>query len=89
MNCRYCNFDLDGGDIYETLKVHPLYMDRLDREIRKMAKSYGWTEENRLHFDKSVIIQFDQREKEQITICQTCKGISPLDKNAPKEYYKN
>lgn len=87
MNCRYCNKDLDGGDVYEYLKMHPLYMDRSDKEIRKFARSYGWTEENRIHFDKSVIIHFDDRYKEQITICPECKGIEPLKKDAPKEYF--
>jgi hypothetical protein len=88
MNCRYCNFDLDGGDIYEVLKVHPLYMDRLDREIRKIAENYGWTDENKLHFNKSIIIQFNEHHKEQVEICPMCKGISPLDKSAAKEYYE-
>jgi len=88
MICRYCNANLDGGEVYEVLKVHPLYMDRLDGEIRKMAKSYGWTEENKLHFDKRVIIQFDDRDQQQIMICPTCNGIEPFNNDAPKGYFK-
>jgi hypothetical protein len=80
--CRYCNFDLDDGDILEVLSKDPYYAQA---DLLKICSSYGWTVENKCRFSKVKIIQFDR--KPQIEICPECNGISPLDINQPKVYY--
>lgn len=89
MNCRYCDENLDKGDIYEVLKSDPLNADRTDAEILKFAKAYGWTPTNKERFLSVVTVQFDDRKKDQIDICPHCKGIDPLNEKAPREYFKS
>ena len=83
MICRYCKTNLSKGDIYEVLKDAYGYTEE---KIIKMAKQYGWTPDNKIHFSREVIVQFDDRHKPQVQICPDCKGISPTDKTAPREY---
>lgn len=75
---------MSKGDIFETLKNA---YQKSDEETIKMAKPYGWTPKNKIHFLKEVIIHFDDQHKPQITICPDCKGISPMDETAPREYF--
>lgn len=84
MICRYCKTNLSKGDIYEVLKDAYGYTEE---KAIKAAKTYGWTPENKIHFSKELIIQFDDRNKLQITICPKCKGVSPTDESAPREYF--
>ena len=74
---------MSNGDIFETLKK--MY-DRPDEEIIKMAKQYGWTPDDKIHFSREIIVQFDDRHKPQVQICPDCNGISPTDETAPREY---
>jgi hypothetical protein len=83
MICRYCDSNLSNGDIFKTLK--DMYR-KSDTETLKMAKSYGWTPINKIHFTRELIIQFEYRNKPQIQICPDCNGISPTDETAPREY---
>ena len=85
MICRYCDSNLSNGDIFKTLK--DMY-HKSDRETLKMAKSYGWKPENKIHFSKEIIVYFEERDKLQITICPKCKGVSPTDESAPREYFQ-
>ena len=81
MFCRYCNYNLDDGDIYEVLKsLYP------DHDTLKMAGYYGWTPENKKSFSKEIIIQFPNQP--QIKICPECKGEFPTYMDAPKRYYQ-
>lgn len=84
MICRYCKINLSKGDVYEILKNA---YQKSDEDTIKMAKSYGWTPQNRIHFSKEVIIHFSDQHKSQIQICPDCKGISPTDETASKEYF--
>ena len=83
MICRYCNTNLSKGDIFEVLKETYGYTE--EKAIRA-AKTYGWTPENKIHFTRELIIQFEYRNKPQIQICPDCNGISPTDETAPREY---
>ena len=71
-HCRHCGVDLDGGDIYE----HYLAVEGDKDRALRAAKTYGWREENRLHFTKSVIVQPDR--KPQHEECPACHGVNPL-----------
>ncbi len=74
---------MSKGDIFEVLKeIH----QKSDEKTIQMAKLYGWTPKNKIHFSKEVIIQFSNQRKPQIQICPDCKGISPTDETAPREY---
>jgi len=84
--CRYCNYDLDDGDIYEKLSKDVLYKYHTKEDLLKVAQRYGWSEENKLRFTKEVIIQF--KTKQNLKVCLKCNGIWPLDYNMPMEYYK-
>lgn len=72
VHCRHCGADLDGGDIFEQCLV--VEGDK-DRALRA-AKTYGWTEENKLRFTKVVIVQPDR--KPQYEECPACHGVDPL-----------
>jgi hypothetical protein len=85
MDCRYCNYSLDSGDIYYTLSQMEFYKYHTKEELLKVANCYGWTPENPKHFSKETIIQFE--DKPQINICPKCNGKWPTSPDKPKEYY--
>ena len=69
--CRFCKSDLDGGDIFE------VFLKQMDREkALKSAKAYGWSETNKIHFNKAIIVQPDSET--QYIICSYCKNKDPL-----------
>lgn len=69
--CRFCKSDLDGGDIFE------VFLKQMDREkALKSAKAYGWSETNKIHFNKAIIVQPDRDE--QYLICPYCNNKDPL-----------
>lgn len=70
--CRHCGTDLDAGDVFERCLARE--GDR-DKALR-MAKDYGWTETNRLHFTKVVTVQ--PEGKPQFDTCPECRGVNPL-----------
>ena len=78
--CQHCDANLDEGDIFE----HFLLEYGGDyTKARETAILYGWTEINRLHFDRSIIVQTDNDL--QYTICPDCEKKDPLpqkDKSA-------
>lgn len=55
--CSHCGVELDGGDIYTTLKSNLGYKDKTSEEIIKIAQSYGWTKQNPKRFSNKVIVQ--------------------------------
>lgn len=87
MNCRYCNVNLDRGDVYEVLRNHPLYQDRTPLEISKIAQRYGWSPSNKIRFDRQILLQTNEEGRDPFKICPDCKGIAPLDASAPKAIY--
>ena len=69
--CKFCSANLDGGDIFE------VFLKKMEREkALKSAKGYGWSETNKIHFNKAIIIQPDSQP--QYTICAYCKNKDPL-----------
>lgn len=85
--CRYCNSNLDGGDIFEILSQNEEYKSLSQEQILEIAWDYGYTIDNPIHFSKETIVQF--KDKPQITICPFCNGIWPTDNKMPKEYYSH
>lgn len=83
--CRYCNSDLDRGDILETLLQNDYYKNLSREQILKIALVYGYTIDNPIRFSKELILQFE--DKPQINICPFCKGIWPTNNNMQKQYY--
>ena len=66
--CKFCCADLDEGDILE----HFLLEYGGDHiKARKTAMLYGWTDINKLHFNRSIIIQSEQLQ--QYIICPDCE----------------
>ena len=70
--CQHCGINLDAGDIFE----HFMLKYRNHAKALKAAKEYGWSETNKIHFDKSVIVQPDNEP--QYVICPHCKNQSPF-----------
>jgi hypothetical protein len=77
-HCRHCGEDLDAGDIYEVLLQR--YGD--PQRAFDAARMYGWSEIDRIHFKKSVIVQSEGRE--QWEECPKCKGRDPLKPADPR-----
>lgn len=69
MNCKHCDADLDGGDIFQ----HFLYKYNDREKALESAKRYGWSETNKLRFSSAVIVQPDN--KPQYIVCPVCKNI--------------
>ena len=69
MNCPYCKANLDEGDIFEHFLLK--YNDR--EKALCSAKRYGWSEINKVRFNRSVIVQPDRLP--QYTICPDCKKV--------------
>lgn len=70
--CQHCRADLDEGDILE----HFLLEYRDYTKARETAGLYGWTETNKIHFNRSIIIQ--RNKGSQYTICPDCNKKYPL-----------
>ena len=76
-HCRHCGADLDGGDIYE----HFLLAEGNPIEALRIAKMYGWSETDKRHFKKSVIVQ--PEGKPQYVECPECKQKDPFTPGGP------
>jgi hypothetical protein len=75
--CQHCSANLDEGDIFEHFLLE--YGDY--SKAFETARSYGWTETNKLHFTRSIIVQPDKGL--QYTVCPDCNTSCPL----PKKVY--
>ena len=84
MNCRYCEYNLDNGDIFEKLSKDPLYKYHTKDDLLKVANLYGWTQENHAKFSKEVVVK---NKSIKIKVCPKCDGIWPLEVNMPMEHY--
>ena len=70
--CQHCGTNLDDGDIFEYF-----FLEYNDYEVAiKIAKEYGWSETNKIHFNRSVIIQSEYCS--QIVICPDCEKSDPF-----------
>ena len=70
--CQHCSADLDEGDILE----HFLEKYGDYTKAKETASHYGWTETNKIHFDRSVIIQC--KIGPQYVICPDCGKKDPF-----------
>lgn len=71
-NCQHCQAELDNGDVFEFFLKQTKDADLAE----KNAKLYGWTETNRIHFQKAIIIQ--PTSGPQFVICPYCREQDPL-----------
>jgi hypothetical protein len=71
-NCQHCGANLDDGDIFERFLLK--YGDPV--KARDCAISYGWSETNKKHFKRSMIIQCENAP--QYTICPDCNQKDPF-----------
>jgi hypothetical protein len=64
LECPVCKEDWDGGNILEFLtkqrdnvksEMNDILIGKTDEEIYEIAKSYGYTYENKAHFRKNMI----------------------------------
>ena len=70
--CQHCGADLDQGDIFEYfLSEYNDYTKALEA-----ASSFGWKTTNKIHFNRSVIIQSETCS--QYTICPDCEQKDPF-----------
>ena len=72
--CQHCNADLDNGDVFK----HFFLQYKNYAKALESASSYGWSETNKVHFDRSVILQC--KNGTQYTICPDCKEKNPFRK---------
>jgi hypothetical protein len=70
--CQHCSSNLDKGDIFEHFMS--LYND--NRKAMKAAILYGWSEADKIHFNRSIIVQSEHSS--QYTICPDCKKRDPF-----------
>ena len=70
--CKHCSADLDEGDIFEhfVLKYGDL------TKALYTARLYGWSETNKIHFNRSMVVQ--PNKGSQYTICPDCEQRDPL-----------
>ena len=76
--CQHCGADLDEGDIFE----HFFSKYKEYAKAIETAKLYGWTENDKIHFNRSMIVQSQKRP--QYTICPDCNQKDPFLPNNHK-----
>ena len=71
-SCRHCGADLDKGDAFE------YFMSKYNDPSKAMesAAKYGWSDTNRVHFNRSCIVQPENAP--QYTACPDCKTKDPF-----------
>lgn len=74
--CQHCKANLDCVDILEYF-LHVYSGDR--KKAFSSAQGYGWSETNKIHFNRSVIVQ---NKDSQWTQCPDCKQKEPLKNNS-------
>lgn len=70
--CQHCGANLDEGDIFEHFLLE--YGDY--KKAKETAILYGWTETNRIHFNRCIIMQ--PKTGLQYTVCPDCDKKDPL-----------
>ena len=68
LECLRCGANLDRGDVLEHyLRAYPANVQR----ATEAASAYGWSETNRVRFNKAVIVQPENGH--QFVQCPECK----------------
>jgi len=73
--CQHCGANLDDGDIFEFFFLQ--YNDR--EKALEVARQHGWSETNKIHFNRSIIIQTEGCA--QYDICPDCDMAEPFVNN--------
>jgi hypothetical protein len=73
--CQHCSSNLDKGDIFK----HFMSVYNDNRKAMEAAVLYGWSETEKKHFNRSIIVQ--PEHSSQYTICPDCKKKDPLKIN--------
>ncbi len=73
--CQHCGANLDDGDIFEFFFLQ--YNDR--EKALEVARQHGWSETNKIHFNRSIIIQTEGCP--QYDICPDCDMAEPFVNN--------
>jgi pyrrolidone-carboxylate peptidase len=68
-NCPNCGAKWDGGDVMEQLSKLDTLTHVNEDEIKKLARSMGWTEENKTRFTKLMVK--DYRDS-IVLVCLNC-----------------
>lgn len=56
--CPNCNFNLDGGDVFDKLSCLAQYKNKTEEEITGIAELYGWSKGKPIRFSKKLV-QYD------------------------------
>jgi DNA-directed RNA polymerase subunit RPC12/RpoP len=70
--CQHCRSNLDAGDIYQ----HFLLTLGDHKKAIESATAYGWSETDKIHFNRSVIVQ--PTDSEQYIVCPDCNKRDPF-----------
>ena len=73
--CQHCCSNLDKGDIFD----HFMSQYNDEKKAMNAAVMYGWSEKDKKHFNRSIIVQPDNLP--QYTICPDCKKADPFKEN--------
>ena len=76
--CQHCRANLDEGDILEHFLLK--YGDYT--KAKEIAGLYGWTETNKIRFNRSIIMQ--PKKGSQYIICPDCEKTDPLSQKITK-----
>ena len=71
-SCQHCSANLDKGDVFQH------FMSKYDDRTKSFesASRYGWSDANKVHFNRSVAVQ--PENSPQYTICPDCKTTDPF-----------
>ena len=99
-NCPHCGIAWDAGDIYEQLNKLDTFTHVSSDEVKKLARSMGWSEEHKSRFTKLVVkdyrdcivlvcpncgMQYNAVTGEQINNNQNSNRDGDKDENQQKE----
>jgi hypothetical protein len=71
--CQHCNANLDCGDVFE---YYLIVYSHNQKKALESAIGHGWSETNKLHFNRSVIVQTNRGK--QWVECPDCKQKEPF-----------
>ena len=73
--CPHCNFNLDGGDVYE--KLLEIYKDQ--EKALAGAAEFGWTPTSKHRFTKILSIYCREKDATIGWICPHCENALQIE----------
>jgi hypothetical protein len=55
--CPNCKEHWDGGDIFHGLQKMSIHIHKSEKEVKELARTYGWSEDNPIHFSRTNTIE--------------------------------